>query len=62
MIKSFRSTYRKRWFALALLIQALFSWRGLAQTRPEEDLKQFEGRYEYLNGASTPQRCSLRDS
>jgi hypothetical protein len=29
-----------------------FSGKGLSQTHPEEDLKEFEGRYEYLNGAS----------
>jgi hypothetical protein len=37
---------------LALLLQAPFLGRGLSQTHPAEDLKQFEGRYEYLNGAS----------
>ena len=52
MIELCRSTDRKRWFALVLLIQALCSGRGLSQTPPKEDPKEFEGRYEYLNGAS----------
>ena len=43
---------RHRWFASALLIQALFPGNGFSQTPPEQDLKRFEGRYEYLHGAS----------
>ena len=61
MTKWFCSGYRKGWFALVLLIQALFSGRGLAQTHPEGDLKEFEGRYEYLNGASIQIAASPRN-
>ena len=61
MTELFRSRYRKGWFALVLLIQALFMVLGLSQTRPAEDLKQFEGRYEYLHGASIQIAGSPRD-
>ncbi len=61
MTQLFRSRYRKGWFALALLVQALFSGRGLAQARLEEGLKQFDGRYEYLHGASIQIAGSPRD-
>ena len=61
MIELFSSRYRKGWFALVLLIQALFSGTGLSQTHPERDLKEFEGRYEYLNGASIQFAGSPRD-
>jgi hypothetical protein len=46
---------------LALLIQALASGRGLSQTLPAGDLKEFEGRYEYLNGVSLLFAGSPRD-
>ncbi|MCI0536522.1 MAG: beta-lactamase family protein [Verrucomicrobiales bacterium] len=52
MIKLSISGLRNGWFALALLIGAAFPGKGLSQTRPEANLKQFEGRYEYLHGAS----------
>src|SRR6185436_15781892 len=61
MIEVFRSRHWKGWFALELLIQALFSGRGLSQTDPKEDLKEFEGRYEYLHGASIQIARSPRD-
>lgn len=61
MIQLFHSRGRKEWFALALLIQALFSRSGLSQAPPTEDLKQFEGRYEYLHGASIQIAGSPRD-
>lgn len=52
MIELFCSRYRREWFALVMLIHVLISGRGLSQTHPEGDLKEFEGRYEYLNRAS----------
>ena len=61
MIELFRSRHRKRWFALALLIQALFPVMGSSQTHLEKDLKEFEGRYEYLSGGSLLFAGSPRD-
>ena len=61
MTELFHSRYRKGWFALVLLIHALFSGRGLSQTLPAGDLKEFEGRYEYLNGVSLLFAGSPRD-
>lgn len=61
MSELFRSRYRKGWFALVLLIQALFSGRALSQTDRGGDLKEFEGRYEYLSGASIQFAGSPRD-
>ena len=52
MIELLRSEYWKGWFVSVLLIQALFLRKGLSQTHPDKDLKECEGRYEYLNGAS----------
>ena len=56
----FHSRHRKG-FALVLLIQALLSGTGFSQTHPEQDLKEFEGRYEYLHGASIQLAQSPRD-
>ena len=61
MTEVFHSRYRKGWFALVLLSHALFSGRGLSQTLPAGDLKEFEGRYEYLNGVSLLFAGSPRD-
>jgi len=61
MIQLFCSKDRKGWFALALLILTLFSGRGLSQTRPDVGLKEIEGRYKYLNGASIHFAGSPRD-
>src|SRR6185436_5445366 len=59
MIELSRSRW---WLALVLLIQALFSERGFSQTDPpEENLKEFEGRYEYLSGATIQIAASPRD-
>src|SRR5688500_6101023 len=57
MIELLRSRYRKARFALALLIYALISANGLAQTH----LKEFDGRYEYLHGGSIFFAGSPRD-
>jgi CubicO group peptidase (beta-lactamase class C family) len=35
-----------------MFLQTLYCQSGWSQTRPEENPKEFEGRYEYLNGAS----------
>ena len=48
-------------FALVLLIALLSSENGLSQTRSEENLKECEGRYEYLHGASIQFAGSPRD-
>jgi len=55
---------KKSFFVLVLSLtffQALFSGRGLSQTLPRQDLKEFEGRYEYLSGASLLFAGSPRD-
>ena len=44
-----------------MLIHALFSGRSLSQTLSAGDLKEFEGRYEYLNGVSLVFAGSPRD-
>jgi hypothetical protein len=51
----------KGWFALALLIHAIFSVAGFAQQVAAEQLKEFEGRYEYLSGGSIDFGASPRD-
>ncbi len=61
MLEMVRSRHRNRWLALALLIHALFPGRGWSQTRLGEDLKEFEGRYEYLSGGSIYFAGSPRD-
>ena len=60
MISVFLSAYRS-WFLGLVLLIALPSGRGLSQTHPEEDLKRFEGRYEYLHGASIQMAGSPRN-
>ena len=61
MIKLLRSGSRKALFALVLLLAVLFSGNGWPQTRPGENLKEFEGRYGYLNGATIQFAQSPRD-
>lgn len=61
MIQLFRPGYLTGWFAVTLLTQPLFFGKGLSQTHPTEALKQFEGRYEYLHGASIHFAGSPRD-
>ncbi len=61
MIRLFRSGYRKGPFALVLLIGAFFSGHGWSQTDSEKDLKEFEGRYGYLNGGSIGFAASPRN-
>src|SRR5262245_5718286 len=59
MIALFGSRCRKAIFILLLLSGALSS--GLAQTNFEEHLKEFDGRYGYLHGASIHIVRSPRD-
>lgn len=57
----FGGQWWKRWVSLMGLIKVVYSEHGLAQPHAEGDLKQFEGRYEYLHGASIQIAGSPRD-
>jgi CubicO group peptidase (beta-lactamase class C family) len=61
MLQSLRSRDGEGWFALALLFHAVLSTAGLSQELPVKELKEFEGRYEYLSGGSIEFGASPRD-